>query len=100
MRELSRFRWDDIFAVTYGAMHVIALPLLACWLSLKLRRGAVAAAIALTAVVNILFVAIVDMAGNSAEEALLLFGTLSLIVVSIVLARRIAVLLPYAAAAD
>lgn len=98
--EMSRLGMDEFLILTYVTMHVIALPLLACWLSLKLRRGAVAAALALTAVVNILFVAIVDMAGNSAEEALLLFGTFSLIVVSIVLARRIPVLLPYAAAAD
>ena len=97
---ISRVRTSEFFLLTYCGLHIFALPLLACWLSLKLRRGAVAAAIAVAAVADILFAVIVDEANRSSETELLVVGSIVLIIINIILARRIVALLPRAAAAD
>ena len=99
-RDLSRVRTSEFFLITYCFTHVFTVPLLACWLSLKLRRGAVAAAIALGAVVDIIFAVIVSESGSSSETELLFFGTIALVVLNIVLIYRIRAALPLAAAAD
>lgn len=99
-RDIERIRTDEFFLLIFCGLHIFVLPLLACWLSLKLRRGALAAAIALAAVVDILFAVIVDEANNSSETELLVCGSIMLIIINIILARRIVALLPRAAAAD
>ena len=99
--ELGRFNSYDFRILSYIAMHLIAVPLLACWLSLKLRRAVVAATIAVSLVVDVIFGVIVGEINNRPTEGrFLVFGTIALIVISAILFRRIVALLPKAAAAD
>ncbi len=99
--DIGRINSYDFRVISYIAMHLIAIPLLACWFSLKLRRAVVAATIAITLVVDVIFGVIVgELNDRSAEEAFLIFGTMALIIISAILLGRIAALLPKAAAAD
>ncbi len=91
---------NDILAFIYGALHLITVPLLACLLSLIMRRGAVPATIAIGFVWNILFAVIADQAGRSSEETFLFLGSVAYVVISILLFRSIRARIPLTAAAE
>ncbi len=84
----------------YMGTHLLAVPLLTCWLSLKMRRGTVAAALSIGVLWNVIFGVLADEVFRSSQEGWFMFGTFLLVVVSLLLARGIARTLPLAAAAD
>lgn len=93
-------REESMLAFMYIAIHLFSIPLLACWLSLKMRRGAVPATIAIGFVGNVLFIVFLDQVMRSSDEALLLLGLIVHFFVSIALIVSIRKRIALAAAAD
>lgn len=98
-RDIARSE-ESFQAFMYVSAHIISLPLLACLLSLKMRRGAVPATIAIGVVWNILFVFIADNMGHSEAEGLLFCGFVVQMVFSALLIRPLRIRIPLAAAAE
>ena len=76
------------------------MPLLICWLSLKMRRGAVAAAIAIGVIWNVLLGVMADVVGRSASSGLILFASMVLVAFSLIFAGFIAKGIPRAGAVE
>ncbi len=84
----------------YMLSHIIAMPLLICWLSLKMRRGAVASGIAIGVIWNVLFGVLLDNLSRYNSSGYFMFNSVVLAVVSVVLIRAIAKALPRVAAVE
>jgi ABC-type transport system involved in multi-copper enzyme maturation permease subunit len=97
-RDLTRGREFDTAMYFYLGMHIVLLPLLVCWMSLKIRRGGVAAALSIVFVWDVLGAVLGDEMRSETGFAWL--GVLSFVVFSIVLAFKIARELPRAGAVD
>jgi hypothetical protein len=98
-RDITR-REESFLAFTYVAIHLISIPLLACWLSLKMRRGAVPATIAIGFVGNVIFAVLLDEVARSSDEAFLLLGIVIQFFLSVALMVSIRKRIALAAAAD
>ncbi len=67
----SSFEWLDsrvLIGISYIVSQALLLPVLIAWLSLKLRRGAMPAGIALMAAMNVLIVVIIETAFRGSNE--------------------------------
>ncbi len=98
-RDVTR-RDKDVILFSYMLLHLVAVPLLTCWLSLKMRRGAVAAAIAIGVIWNVLLGIMSDIVGYEAFGGLLIFTSVVLVAVSLMFAGFIAKGIPRAGAVE
>jgi len=64
-RQVSNGNW---LVISYIVSQALLLPVLIAWLSLKLRRGAMPAGIALMAAMNVLIVVIIETAFRGSNE--------------------------------
>ena len=90
----------DTAVFIYMLLHLIAVPLLTCWLSLKMRRGAVAAAIAIGVIWNVLLGVMADIAERDAFVGLIIFASVALVAISIIFFAAIARGIPRAGAVE
>lgn len=84
----------------YMLSQTFAMPLLTCWLSLKMRRGAVAAGISIGVIWNVLFAVIVDQVSRYDSMAYFACNSFALVVIALILLRAIAKGLPRVAAVE
>lgn len=98
-RDITR-REESFLAFMYVVIHLVTIPLLACWLSLKMRRGAVPATIAIGFVGNVIFAVLLNEVARSSDEAFLLLGVIIHFFLSVALMVSIRKRIALAAAAD
>ncbi len=90
----------DTWMVIYMLSHTLAMPLLICWLSLKMRRGSVAAGIAIGVIWNVLFGVIMNEVSRYNSSGYFILNSVVLLVIAFLLARAIAKALPQVAAVE
>lgn len=88
------------WTMVYMISHTLVMPLLICLLSLKMRRGAVAAGIAIGVVWNVLFGVILNEVSRRDSSSYFMFNSFAFVVIAVILARSIAKALPRVAAVE
>ncbi len=91
---------EDFWVFVYVISSTIAMPLLICWLSLKMRRGALASGIAIGVIWNVLFGMVMSNVRRYDSSGYFSYSALVLLVVCLMLAWAIAKALPRVAAVE
>jgi hypothetical protein len=95
-------RWrDEAWIVAfYFFSQVLLLPLVTAWLSLRLRRGALPAGVAIIAALNVFTVVLVESGPSNGEEDVIAVTACFSLIAAFVMARWIYREIPRAAAED
>lgn len=97
---VRKWRDEDWIVALYFFSQILLLPLITAYLSLRIRRGALPAGIAIIAVLNVFTVVLVESIAPRDGEGLVAVVACFCLFAAVVMARRVYREIPRAAAAD